>query len=64
VFLTQMRTKTFAGKIFSQVSMHVALLPLSILWTVNLVTAYSFIILSQVVAGSTMVRLMNYYLYL
>jgi hypothetical protein len=60
-----MRTKTFAGKIFSQVSMHVAFLPLSILWTVSLVTVGSCIILNQVVVGSTMVRHMNlYYLYL
>ncbi len=47
VFLTQMRTKTFAGKIFSQVSMHVAFLPLSILWTVSLVNVCSCIIMNQ-----------------
>jgi hypothetical protein len=55
----------FTGKIFSQVSMHVAFLPLSILWTVSLVTIGSCIILNQVVVGSTIVRHMKlYYLYL
>jgi hypothetical protein len=65
VFLTQMRGKTFTGKILSQVSMHNAFLPLSLLGTVNFMTVGSCIILNQVVAGSTMVRRINlYYRYL
>ncbi len=36
VFMIQMRTKTFIGKIFSQMSMYVAYLPSTIFWTVNL----------------------------
>jgi hypothetical protein len=59
VLLTQMRKKTFTGKIVSQVSMHAAFLPLSILGTVNFVTIGSCIILNQVVVGSTMVRHMK-----
>jgi hypothetical protein len=59
-----MRKKTFAGKIFSQVSMHVAFLPLSILGTVNFVTVDSCIILNQVVVGSIMVRHMTFILVL
>jgi hypothetical protein len=55
-----MRKKNFTGKIFSQVSMHVAFLPLSIiLGTVNFVTFGSCIILNQVVVGSNMVRHMK-----
>jgi hypothetical protein len=54
-----MRKKTFKGKIFSQVSMHVAFLPLYILGTVNFETVGSCIILNQVVVGSTVVRHMK-----
>ncbi len=46
-------------KIFPQVSMNVAFLPLSILGTVNFVTIGSCIILNQVVVGSNMVRHMK-----
>ncbi len=42
-------------------SMHVAFLPSSILWTVNLVIVGSCIILNQAVVGSTVVRHMNLY---
>ncbi len=56
MLLTQLRKKTFTGKMFSQVSMHVAFQPLSILGTVNSVTVGSCIILNQVIVGSNMVR--------
>jgi hypothetical protein len=59
-----MRKKTFTGKIFSQVSKHVAFLPLSILGTVKFVTVGSCIILNQVVVGSNMVRHMKFILVL
>ncbi len=59
MLLTQIRKKTFPGIIFSQVSMHVAFLPLSILGTVNFVTIGSCIILIQVVVGSNMARHMK-----
>jgi hypothetical protein len=59
MLLTQMRKKTFTGKIFSQVSMHVDFLLLSILGTVNFVTVGSCIILNQVIVGSNMVRHMK-----
>ncbi len=59
-----MRGKNLYMKIFSQVSVHVAFLPLSILGTVNSVTVGSCIILNQVVDGSTMVRHMKFILVL
>ncbi len=57
VLLTQMRTKIFVGKILSQVSMHVAFLPSSILWTVNLwplvvVLCYTKLLLDQLWWGT------------
>jgi hypothetical protein len=56
LFLTQMREKTFTGKIFSQVSMHVAFLPLPVLGAVNLATVGGSTISTKYVAGSIIVR--------
>ncbi len=57
--LTQMWGKNLHRKIFSQLSMHVAFLPLPVLGTVNFVAVGSSIISSQLVAGSIMVRHMK-----
>jgi hypothetical protein len=59
-----MRTKTFIGKIFSQMSMYVAYLPLTIFFDIQPVTIGSCIVLHQVVIRSTKVRHMNLFLYI
>ncbi len=53
------KEKNFTGKIFSQVSLHVAFVPLSIFGTVSFVTIGSCIILNRLVVGSNMVRHMK-----
>ena len=64
VFLTQMRTKTFIGKIFSQMSIYVAFSTINHILDSQPVTVSSCIILHQVVVRSTKVRHMNLFLYL
>jgi hypothetical protein len=46
-----MRKKTFTGKLFSQVSMYVALLPLPLLGTVQISTVGIFTISNPLVVG-------------
>ena len=59
-----MRTKTFTGKIFSQMSMYVALSTINHILDSQPVTVGSCIILHQVVVRSTKVRHMNLFLYI
>ncbi len=59
-----MRTKIFIGKVFSQMSMYVALSTINHILDSQPVTSGSCIILHQVVVRSTKVRHMNLSLYL
>jgi hypothetical protein len=54
-----MRKKAFTGKIFSQVSVHVAFLALPLLRTVEISTVGIFTISKPLVAGSMIVRHMK-----